>query len=385
MPAWIDLHAGSVTIPGRGKLRGLASVDGSTIYGVGADGAIARYTPSGNWLFRPPQPARAAFPQSNGTVLILGGRGEATRLWRVHPPETAVDSVKLPNATTGTGAPLGDRVFFVEPPRTIRAVRARTLGVGDAIEVDHRIRAMAISPSGDRAYVALDSTNELVIIDAYQNRVVSRTPLPGKVRDLRVDPFGRFVLARDATSDSVWVISVGTDRVVETVRSQWRNDLPFVASDGVIALADGRDVVLHGPHSDTRVAGGAADFWYPFVWNGLRPHAAASEPAAPAPAESDTAKHVVPPAAETTGTRTPIADTAKLGFMVSFAVLLDEAKAREEAAKIVVNGQAARVVTGSTAGTVVYRVVLGPYPTRDEAERVGKAASRSYVVYAGTP
>jgi hypothetical protein len=385
LPVWIDLHLGTVTIPGKGKLRSLSSVDGSTIFGVGTDGAIARYTPSGNWLFKPPQPARAAFPQSNGTLLILGGRAEATRLWRVHPPETKVDSVTLPNATTGTGAPLGDRVFFVVPPRAIVPVKARTLTVGDRIEVDHHVRAIATSPSGDRSYVVLDSTNELAIIDSYQNRVVGHAELPGKARDLRVDPFGRFVLVRDAASDSVWVISVGTDRVIETVRSQWRSDFPFVAMDGVIALTDGKDVVLHGARGDRRIADGASDFWYPFAWNGLRPRAASLDSQPAAPAETDTVKAPPPVRAETTVVPPPRVDSAKLGFTVSFAVLLDENRAREEASKISVNGQNARVVTGMAAGTAVYRVVLGPYSTRDEAERIGKAANRTYVVYAGTP
>jgi hypothetical protein len=194
------------------------------------------------------------------------------------------------------------------------------------------------------------------------------------------------VLVRDASSDSVWVLSVGTDRVAETVRSQWRDDLPFVAVDGTIALADGRDVVLHGSRGDTRVADGASDFWYPFAWNGLRPRAASLDERTPAPAESDTTKRPAPPAAPETGApRPPAVDSARLGYTVSFAVMLDEARARDEAAKISVNGQTARVVTGMTGGTAVYRVVLGPYATRDEAERVGKAANRTYVVYAGTP
>ena len=45
----------------------------------------------------------------------------------------------------------------------------------------------------------------------------------------------------------------------------------------------------------------------------------------------------------------------------------------------------ARVVTGINEGTAVYRVVLGPYTTREEAERVGRASGQTYYVYAGTP
>jgi cell division protein FtsN len=70
---------------------------------------------------------------------------------------------------------------------------------------------------------------------------------------------------------------------------------------------------------------------------------------------------------------------------VSFAVLLDAVKAREAAAKIVVDGKTARVVPGSNDGIPVYRVVLGPYATREEAERVGKASGQAYYVYAGAP
>jgi cell division protein FtsN len=50
-----------------------------------------------------------------------------------------------------------------------------------------------------------------------------------------------------------------------------------------------------------------------------------------------------------------------------------------------VNGQTARVVTSLTNGMAIYRVVLGPYPTRDEADRVGRGSGQSYYVYAGTP
>jgi cell division protein FtsN len=70
---------------------------------------------------------------------------------------------------------------------------------------------------------------------------------------------------------------------------------------------------------------------------------------------------------------------------VSFASLLDEPKARDQASKISVNGQTARVVTSMTSGMAVYRVVLGPYATREEADRAGRASGQSYYVYAGTP
>jgi len=80
-------------------------------------------------------------------------------------------------------------------------------------------------------------------------------------------------------------------------------------------------------------------------------------------------------------------DTARrpTGFTVSFAALLSGDKARELAGRIHVGNETARVVTVMREGQPVYRVVLGPYPTRDEADRVGRESRQSYWIYEGGP
>jgi hypothetical protein len=390
MPVWLDLRVGTSTAPTRGKLRSLASADGSIIYGIGADGALARLTPSGNSVFKPPAPARAIFPQLNGTILVLGGRGARMTLWRMHPPETKVlDSLVLPGVTTGFGAPLGDEVYFLSNNHTLTGVHARTFAKGQPIEFDHTILSVAATPSGDRFYVVMDSSPTLSVIDRYQDRVTTQIQLPGRPRDLRVDPFGRYVLVRAAAGDSVWIVGIGANTVIGTVRSRWTGDLPFVAADGAVAIIQGDDISFVDPESlreVRRAADGASDFWYPFVWTGLRPRAVTLDQPAQFPADTDSAVAIIPPPPDTVQARpAPSPDSAKVGFTVSFAALLNESKAREQAAKITVNGQPARVVTSITDGTAVYRVVLGPYPTREEADRVGRASGASYYVYAGTP
>ena len=60
-------------------------------------------------------------------------------------------------------------------------------------------------------------------------------------------------------------------------------------------------------------------------------------------------------------------------------------KARELAATIRVGNENARVVTAMRDGATIYRVVMGPYSTRDEAERVGRDSKQSYWVYEGGP
>jgi cell division septation protein DedD len=398
LPLWIDLRTATVTRTGRGKLHDLISIDGSTIYGVDGDGAVERFTPPGNWTFKPPQPASAVFPQTNGAVLILTGHGPSARLHRMHPPEnTLLDTLPLPDVTGGTGAPLGDRVYFVSRRRSLTAVRARTLAKGDPITLDHGVAGMATTPSGDRFYVITDSSSVLTVLDPIQDRVSTTVTLPGRPRELRVDPFGRFVLVRAAAGDSVWIVSIGTDKVVGTLHSAWRSDLPFVAPDGSIAVTDGADVAFVDPATllaIRRAVDGSADFWYAFTWSGLRSRAQPVDTTSLLPTADDTATVTpapplrLPPkdsAPPRLSPAPPSADSSKREYTVSFAVLLNDAKARELAAKIVVDGKAARVVTGVNDGTAVYRVVLGPYATREEAERVGRAAGQTYYVYAGTP
>jgi cell division septation protein DedD len=70
---------------------------------------------------------------------------------------------------------------------------------------------------------------------------------------------------------------------------------------------------------------------------------------------------------------------------VSFAALLAVDKARELADKIHVGNETARVVTVMREGQPVYRVVLGPYASREDAERVGRESRQSYWIYEGGP
>ena len=398
LPLWLDLRVGTVTKTGKEAPHELVSVDGSAIYGVGNDGVVARFTPTGNWTFKPSQSADVAYPQISGTLLVLTGRGKNARILRIRPPESKViDSLALPDASSGTAAPLGDRVFFVQNGRSLTSVHARSLTKGSTIKLDHRPVDLQATPSGDRIYVITDSSSTMQVVDAIQERESATIDLPGNARELRVDPVGRYVLVRPVRGDSVWIVSVGSDKVVGSMRTKWQGDVPFVAPDGSIATSDGRDIIFVDAVTKKevrRAIDGAEDFWYPFIWNGFRSRSSALDKPAKFSTDSDTTTRVAPVVAPKTDTArprpaappsTPAPDTVARGFTVSFAVLLDGPKAREAASKIVVDGKTARVVPGSNDGIPVYRVILGPYATRDEAERVGKASGQPYYVYAGSP
>jgi septal ring-binding cell division protein DamX len=190
--------------------------------------------------------------------------------------------------------------------------------------------------------------------------------------------------------DSAVVIALATNRVVGTLPTAWRADLPFVAPDGGVALAQGADVIIADGETLTptvRVRGGAADFWYSFQWTGFRPRAASlDQPVEFAGPPVDSAARDSTAPADTAARRA--ADTTSRragGFTVSFAALLAADKARDLAATIHVGSEVARVVTSVRDGATIYRVVLGPYATREEAERVGRESKQSYWVYEGGP
>lgn len=392
-PFWVDFRVGSVIAPktrASRAARDLVSVDGAAVYGITPDGAVVRFTQSGEWDYTPPFPARAIFPYFRGSLLVLAGRGANARIYRLRPPETTrSDSLLLPNAIEGTGAPLGDRVFFQIGQRELAGVHGRTLTKGGSIQMAAPIRAIAATPSGDRFYVVTDGSPALDIVSSFQDRIAGRIDLPGAARDVRVDPFGRYLLVRAANSDSVWIVSIGTDRVVGTVRSSWSGDIPFVAPDGAVAIRAGEDVAFIDPSSMKevrRAEDGMADFWYPFVWIGFRQHTRPADTAVVlAPDVDSTALDSLVGDTTEAMPRPAATDTTRQGYTVSFAVVLDETKAKSLASGISAEGRTARVVTIVIGSTTAYRVILGPFATHDEAERVGRATGAAFYVYAGSP
>lgn len=432
LPRRIDLRSGTVGLATRGKLTSLASSDGWAIYGVAANGNVTRLTPTGDWTYEPPSAARLVLPQADGTLLVLTDHGDDVGVLRIRPPESDVtDSAAVPDAPRIVHAQAGDRVYFGIDSSLI-ALRGRSLQMTPALRFEDDVRAVAPTPSGDRLFVVTDSSRSLVVVDRYRDQIARTIQLPGNVSALRMDPLGRYVLARAATGDSAWIVAVGTARVIGSVSTAWRNDLPFVAPDGAVALADDDDVrFVDGETLEDRavVSDGAADYWHVVLWNGFRPRSgdldqpvtfgdpdsaaapvdslAAVDTTVAPPAAPDTAAPRTSPGRVTTSPgeteprppRAPIprptpprlpaesapAASRSRGWLVSFAAYVSEPPARQRAAAINVGGQRARVVVGQTAGTAVYRVVLGPYPTKTEAERVGRESRQSFWVYEDNP
>lgn len=397
-----ELRANRVTAYRTPALRGIVSSDGSIVYGIATDGTVHRLTPTGSWTYKNPRGVRELFPQPDGSLLISSDEGDSTHIWRLRPPENRLlDTTAIPRATRSVRTQVGDRLYFATSEGLI-PVRSRDLMPIAPMELERKPRAIAPTPSGDRLYVLTDSSDALLVVDRYQERVERSIELPGVSLDLRMDPLGRYVLARSATEDSAWVIAVGTDRVVSTVATGWRADLPLVVPDGRLLTLQGKDVVIIEPETRRivrRIPGGASDFWYLFSWSGFRPRAAGLD--VPVTFEGDSGildsniirvepgldtGDFVPTAAETTAT-VPATDTAphRSLYTVSFATMVQADAAAALAATIKVGGATARVVAANREGATIYRVVLGPYPSRELADRAGREAKKPFWVFEGNP
>jgi len=393
-PVLIELRLGTITVQSTKKLTGLASAGAKSVFGIAANGDVVRLTPTGEWTYKPPRPAKAVYPQPEGGLLVAIGTGANTRLIKLFPPDKRIlDSLPFPVASQAVRTQLGDRLYLSVDSGLV-VLRTRTMDWAPAVPFDDPIEHIASTPSGDRVFVLHDTGTTISVVDRFRDRVTAEYELPGKARDLRVDPFGRYLLARHASGDSIWVLAIGTQRVIGALRSAWRADLPYVAYDGAIATVVGNDVVLTDGETlraTSRVTGGARDIWFPILWDGFRPRSASlDEPVrfdsividsvgADTLALPDSA---APQPAPPAPSRTP--DEAQ-GFIVSFAAFLAEPRAKELAARIHVGGETARVITSTRDGSTIYRVVLGPYATRDEAERAGRESGQSYWVFEGNP
>ncbi|MBA3670660.1 MAG: SPOR domain-containing protein [Gemmatimonadaceae bacterium] len=397
LAARVEFRLGSAGLVSKSRLTGLASADGSTTYGIAADGAVERSGPRGSWRWKPPMPARAVFPQADATLLVLGERRGESVVWRIRPPSTRIaDSVVLPKVDHSLRTQVGDRLYLGSGS-TLTGVRTRTMERTSTIDFDDSIELLAATPSGDRVFVVTQKDNAIQVVDRYRERRTGEIALPSRASDLRIDALGRYLLARPAGRDSALVIALGTNRVVGAVATSWRSDLPFVAPDGGIALAQGRDVVVMDGetlHRTANVVGGAADFWYPFRWTGFRPRDARLDRPVEfgGPRDSTARRADSAVRSDSTPRGTPVVaprDTAAPSratqFTVSFAALLQADKAHELASEIHAGNETARVVTATRDGATIYRVVLGPYSSREEAERVGREAHQSYWVYEGGP
>ena len=420
-PWRLTLGAGALALAGEDSLEFVHQGEGSDVVAT-TGGTLARYaaTDAQPWRARPNRPPLAVEPLRKGAFVHVEVAGTRTTLAAWLPPDSVPQrTLELDRRAHAAAAAGGDRLF-VATGGEVASIATRDLTLRTTIAIDDTILALAPTPSGDRLFVLGRDGAEarVTVVDKYTDEVLARVAVPASAGALRMDPLGRSVLVRFGT-DSALAISVADYGAGRPFASGWRDDLPLVFPDGRVgALRDG-DVHLVGA-ADGRVgdvvAGGGGDVWAVVTWNGFRrgPNEASG---APAPIRRDTATlpvaatdsapplpegapdSVAPPGVGVPVTPAtprrasrdsapparpaPPAEPAGGAWIVQFAALRVEEPARQLAGGIRVNGERARVIESSSAGTTLYRVILGPYRTREEAEQVGAASGRDHFVFEG--
>jgi hypothetical protein len=218
---------------------------------------------------------------------------------------------------------------------------------------------VGLSPSGHRVYVAT-ATPELLLLERTSLETAGRLRLPGRAGTMRADPLGRFLLIRPVRGDSVWLVDPAEPHLLGTVPAAWRDDLPAVAPDGSILVADGQDIAAYAPDSLTvsgRVSAGARDRWLAAAWDPRRPALQLA---------TDTAQAAPVPTGQ--------------AIYVQVSSTANEAWARDAAQNLRAAGMQASVLT-PVAADDPYRVVLGPYLTREAAEAAGRKLGRPFWIF----
>ncbi len=365
--ASIDLASARVRAPIGGVRSASVAADG-TLYTVDTAGVVVAYGR------RAPERFAARYEGAPPTLYgALGGRLIAVAAEGGELAMSAArDSALIqpiadgPVAVTLWGdlvAVAADTAVLVYDPTGQRPARA--------IEMEDGARAVAFSPSGHQLYVAQDDAR-IAVVERFSLEVRERIDLPGRADHLRPGPFGRWLLAHAVGSDSIWVVDLETERVAGAVVAEWGGDLPLVAGDGTLVIRSGEhvralDLTAPGFPERGRVADGAADRWVAPIW----------APPGTGPATPDTA------GVDTTAAAPADSAAADERVFLQISSSQNPEWARELSDKLTAAGLPARVLQPGSEGDP-YRVVLGPYPSREQAEETGRSLGMPYFVINAT-
>ena len=229
---------------------------------------------------------------------------------------------------------------------------------------------MAFSPSGHRLFIA-DGEGRIHVMNRYSGEMLETIDLPGAAAEIRPDPFGRWLLVRPEKGDSVWLVDMARNRAAGAVQADWAPDLPTVTNQGLLLVKQGPDVVAYdisreGWPSVGKVSGGADD-------SGCRWPGSPARRRSPSPPPT-------PRSRQTTGAAGEPGNEVYLQVSSS----QNPAWARDLATQLRDAGLPASVLEprGPDDG---YRVVLGPYASRAEAESAGRKLGRPFFIYQPGP
>jgi hypothetical protein len=283
-----------------------------------------------------------AVAESSGAALYTAAGGALAERRAMPPGQLVV-------------APWGDAVTVVTDS-TVTAFELVRTAHPRRVRLRNAPLAAAYSASGHRLYVATDRP-AIEAFDRFTLARVATIPLPMPATALRAGPYGRYLLGR--ADDGVLLVPLRGDSA-RLVPGSWDADLPAAAPDGTVLSRRNADVVALGPDGAERgrVRDGAADRWLIVPWDARRPalQLAAQQPSGPAAAPAGTAIYL------------QVSSTSNPQWADGLARDLQSA------------GMRASVLAPRTTDEM-YRVVIGPYASREEAETIGRTLGMPYWIF----
>jgi hypothetical protein len=371
----VDLESRGVRQLAAGVRFGAFVPDGSA-YTVSAAQRVTRYDLSAPTSYRETLPEATRF-----RVGTLGDRfvvltDSASPQLLIYNAERRVHASPVPDGPIAA-TPWGDLIAIAS------GGQVSLFGTGEpfttrAFSAGGPVRQLAFSPSGHRLYAARDD-RQVVVIDRFSLEPVATIHLSDSPAAIRTDASGRWMLARSASGDSAWVIDLATHRVAATVDTEWGSDLPTVAGAAtLLARVDGDvvgfDLSRSGLPEIGRIVSAAGDLWLVSAWL-PRDHARAAALAAESVLVAQDSLLV-------SDTAAAAAPADQLYLQVSSSQNPDWS--RELARQLDAAGYPARVLEPASVDDG-YRVVVGPYQSREEAEEVGRRLGRPYFILTNPP
>lgn len=358
----LDLETGRVRalLPG---VRDAVMGPDRTIYALDDSNAVTQVVHRSPTKYRNRLPGRPRemFGTKDGDLLAVStAGGNALARLAGDQPATTTPLPAGDAAVTYWGellAVAADSVVVLYEPRGKAAPRT--------IAVDGHARAVAFSPSGHRLYVARRQGG-ILVLNRFTSDIAGEIDIPSPALAIRSDPYGRWLLVRPPATDSVWLVDLGTGKFTGSVATEWGVDLPTVTNQQILVGKIKQDVLAYDLSKANfpvvgKVGGGAKDFWLALPWSPVEvPPPSVSESTAIAAAPGDT--------------------TVRGRVYLQVSSSQNPAWAEELAKQLGGAGLPASVLKPH-APDEGYRVVLGPYSSREDAEATGKKLGRPFFIY----
>lgn len=289
---------------------------------------------------------------SANTLEVLG-RSDTLRILPIPSARVAVSSWgDLAAIATDTA------VLLYQPARDDPPTKVEVEGAID----------LAFSPSGHRIYL-LARPGELTTVDRFSRRTRGTIELPGEGVALRAGSYGRWLLVGAAGGNSAWVIDLDADSLVGEIATPWDQQFPMITSPNLIVTAEGDDVVARslteaGFPETGRIADAAQDAWVSVTWS---------------PDGADDTSGAAASGATDTSTAASSDTTAGEQVYLQVSSSQNPEWAQALADKLGAAGLDASVLQPSGENTG-YRVVLGPFGSREEAETAGRSLGMPYFI-----